>query len=96
MKLRIFREARQDMLGIGEYIAQDNPERAMAFIGELEVKIRAAAERPRSFPQRDDLYPGLRAALLRPYLILFRIEAEAVEIVPVMHGARDLSVLFGE
>jgi plasmid stabilization system protein ParE len=35
-------------------------------------------------------------AVHRPYLIFFRIEADAVRIERVLHGARDLRVLFGD
>ncbi len=33
-------------------------------------------------------------AVHRAYLILFRVEAERVEIVRVVHGARDLKRIF--
>lgn len=90
MKLRISGAARRDLDAIGVYIAKDNPVRAIGFVAELSATIRTAAERPMSFPARDDLGLGVRSASHRPYLILFRIAGDCVEIVKVIHGARDL------
>lgn len=91
MKFRISQQAAREIRGIGEYIARDNPERANSFIDELHGRVREIAERPLSFPPRPDLAPELRCALHRPYLILFRINDDAVEFVHVIHGARDVA-----
>ena len=60
--LVILPAARADLIEIGDFIALDNPVRALSFLAELERVMRAAAERPGSFAAREDLYPGLRAA----------------------------------
>lgn len=86
--------ARVDLLAIGLYIAEDNPERAESFVAELEGKAAQAAEQPRSFPMRDDVGPGLRAAGHGRYLLFFRELADEVRIVRVLHGARDLTRIF--
>ncbi len=82
--------ARQDLIEIGDFIALDDPERAASFIAEIEAKMIEAAERPASFASRSDLHPGLRAARHGRYLIFFLETADAVEIVRVLHAARDL------
>ena len=82
--------ARDDLMSIGLYIADENPERAETFIAELEAKARQATERPLSFPERSDISPGLRAAIHGRYLLLFRDLGDEVRIVRVLHGARDL------
>ena len=91
MKFRISVQAAREIRGIGEYIARDNPDRANSFIEELHARVREIADRPLSFPSRADLAPDLRCALHRPYLILFRISDDAVEIIHVIHGARDVT-----
>lgn len=83
-----------DLRSIALYIAEDNPPRALSFVDELRARATQAAERPESFPARDDLAPGLRAARLGRYLIFFLNLPEEVEIVRVLHGARDLRALF--
>ena len=85
---------RDDLLTIGTYIAEDNPVRAESFVDELEDTARQAAERPRSFPARDEISAGLRAAIQGRYLLLFRELDDEVRIVRVVHGARDLRAMF--
>jgi len=84
-----------DLAAIGDYIAEDNPDRALTFVAELETKAARVAERPLSFPARDDISPGLRAALHGRYLILFRDLPDEVRVVRVIHGARDIGRVFG-
>jgi plasmid stabilization system protein ParE len=43
---------------------------------------------------RDDLAPGLRSLAWRDYVILFRYVAGGVQVVRLLHGARDLPTLF--
>jgi toxin ParE1/3/4 len=88
---RLATAAVADLDAIFDDIAEDNPHRAVSFIDEVIDHFDAIAERPFSFPARDDLAPGLRAGLYRPYLILFRIAGGKVEIVRVIHGARDIT-----
>ena len=91
MKRHVFAPlARDDLMSIGLYIADENPERAETLIAELEAKARQAAERPLSFPERSDISPGLGAAIHGRYLLLFRDLGDEVRIVRVLHGARDL------
>lgn len=82
--------AAADLDEISAYIARDNPARAATFIAELEAQCRAVARLPLSYPARDDL--GIRMAVFRRYLVLFREEPEAnaVRIERVVHGARNL------
>lgn len=85
--------ARADLVEIGLHIAQDNPDRAESFVAELEARIRAIAERPLSFPARDDIAAGLRAAAHGRYRIFFRDLAQTIRIVRVLHSARDVKPL---
>ena len=93
-RLVIAPAARDDLMAIGAFIADDNPARALSYIAELEAKTRQIAERPASFPGRDDISPGLRAAVHGRYLLLFRELDDEVRIVRVIHGARDLPRMF--
>jgi len=75
---------------IGDFIALDNPARALSFVVEIEATMATIAERPESFPSRDELIAGLRNARHGRYLIFFLVTAGEVQIVRVLHGARDL------
>lgn len=48
---------------------------------------------PLSGPARDQLAPGLRVTFHSPYAIYYRVQADAVVIVRVIHGARDIAAL---
>ena len=83
-------EAIGDLTEIGDYIAAQNPSRAASYIGELYDKAQNIGTAPLAYPKRDDLAPGLRMAIHDLYVILFRVKARSVEIVRILHGARDL------
>ena len=94
-RLVILPAARADLIEIGDFIAQDNPGRALSFLAEIEAKMQEAFERPESFPARDDVCAGLRSARHGRYLIFFLNADEEVQIVRVLHGARDLPRILG-
>lgn len=92
--LVILPAARADLVEIGDFIAADNPGRAETFLSEIEARLIQIAERPSSFPARDDLHIGLRSARHGRYLIFFMERKDEIFIVRVLHGARDLQSLF--
>ena len=95
MKRLVFAPAaNEDLLTIGAYIAEDNPDRAESFVAELEATALRIAERLRSFPSRDEISDGLGVAVHGRYLLLFRELEADVRIVRVVHGARDLRAIF--
>lgn len=86
-------KAVEDLETIGDYIAADNPRRAVSFIDELLDVCTRIGERPKAYRRRDDLAPGLRQAVHGRYLILFTAGREGVVIERVVHGARRLEDL---
>lgn len=88
--------ARRDLVEIGDWIARDNRGRAASFVAEIEARMRKVAQRPGLFPARDDVAPGLRAARHGNYLIFFFDHGATIEIVRVLHGARDLTRLLSD
>ena len=94
MQVRLGREAIADISEIGLYIARDNPERAITFTQALRLRCRELGEFPFSAPLRSDFGPDIRIAPYRGYLLVYVVRADRVEIIRVIHGARDLSNLF--
>lgn len=90
---RVRPKALEDLEAIGDYIASDNPIRAVSFINEMEELFSRVARQPRAYRRRDDLAEGLRQAVHRRYLILFTEDLEGVVIERVIHGARRLEDL---
>lgn len=93
--LVILPAARADLVEIGDFIALDNPRRAKTFVDEIETRLIQIAERPSSFPARDELHTGLRSARHGRYLIFFMENADQVQIVRILHGSRSLPNLLG-
>jgi len=94
-RIRISLDAEVDLDSIAAFISLDNPYRAESFTEEISARILDIAERPLSFPAREEIFPGLRSALHGKYLIFFRLQGDVVEVLRIVHGARDLKSLLG-
>lgn len=96
MIVRLADEAEADLEAIGDRIAQEDPARAAAFVGELRERCLGLAR----FPKRFALVPryerhGIRHRVHGNYLIFSRVEERVVVVVHVLHGAMDYSrILF--
>ncbi|SON58437.1 putative plasmid stabilization protein (plasmid) [Hartmannibacter diazotrophicus] len=94
----ITEEAEADLERIGDYIAADNPRRAVAFVQELADRCHRLADMPRAYP----LVPryeqkGVRRRPYGEYLIFYRIGAEAVDVLHILNSAQDYeAILFPE
>ena len=90
MKVILAESALADLIAIGRYIKTYNPSRAISFVAELESRCAELATMSRAFPLvlRHE-QSGIRRRVYRGYLIFYRIGADAVEIVHVLHGAQD-------
>jgi plasmid stabilization system protein ParE len=90
MIVTITEEAERDLEVIGDYIALDDPVRAIGFISELREKCLTLAELPERFPLvvRFEAQ-GVRRRVHGNYLIFYRIEREQVVVLHILHGAQD-------
>jgi toxin ParE1/3/4 len=83
-------EAKADLIEIGAYIQADNPPRAASFIREIIAAGDSIAEMPRAFPlvlRYEER--GVRRRRYGRYLIFYRITRASIEVLHVLHGARD-------
>jgi toxin ParE1/3/4 len=85
-----------DLDAIADYIAQDNPRRALSFLREIREQILALGHRPLRFRLRTELEEEARVALVGRYAILFRIREDAVRVERVVYVTHDLLALFRE
>jgi toxin ParE1/3/4 len=93
-KLRISPRARSDLIEIWSYIADDSVKNADAFIDKLHETMQLLAGKPGSGRHREELAPGMQSFPFGRYVIFYRVVSEAVEIVRVLHGARDIGSIF--
>lgn len=87
--------ATADLEAIVDYIAADNPAAADEVVTRLEDLAAHLAERPGMGRARFDLLPNLRSFRLGRYLLFYRATTGGIEVVRVLHGARDFPALFG-
>ena len=82
--------AERDIESIGDYIAKDNPGRALSFVRELFDQCKTIAGNPLSYRLRPELEEGLRSCAYGNYVIFFSASKEEITIIRVLHGARDI------
>ena len=88
-------EAENDLLSIWRYIAEDKPQAATHLDHHDDEKCVLLAENPQLGPARPDIAPELGASPSGSFaLILYREVSNEVEIVRVLHGARNLNAIF--
>jgi toxin ParE1/3/4 len=80
--------AMADLDHIAATVAEGNPTRAVRFIKELRQRCEGLADMPHRF----QLVPrferaGVRRQVFGNYLIFYRVSAEAMEILHILHGA---------
>ena len=93
-QFRISPRASSDLIEIWSYIADDSVANADAFIDKLYQAIQALARQPGSGRHREELAPGIQSFPFGHHIIFYRVVAGAVEIVRVLHGARDIENIF--
>jgi toxin ParE1/3/4 len=82
--------AENDFEAIADWIANDNPERALTFVRELRRRCERLADAPRGYalvPRYE--HTGVRRRPYRDYLIFYRIGDGKIEVLHVLHGARE-------
>ena len=97
MKVRLLPEAEADLESIGDFIARDNPKRALLFVAELRAQVNELATRAESFPLAGiPGHPDLRRRNYRHYGIYYGVNRMArwVDVHRVIHGSRDIPRLF--
>lgn len=82
-----------DLDAVADYIARDNPGRALTFILEIYGEIKAIGKHPLHYRLRPELGADARLARVGRYVILFAVLGDTVRIERVVHGARDLPSL---
>jgi toxin ParE1/3/4 len=86
--------AQADVAEIWDFIAEGSQARADAFLDRLDQSIQDIACTPRMGRARDELIQNLRSFPFGRYVIFYLALADGIEIVRVLHGARDLHAIF--
>ncbi|UVA80748.1 type II toxin-antitoxin system RelE/ParE family toxin [Pandoraea commovens] len=96
MIVHLLPEAIVDLETVGDYIALDNPRRAVAFIQELRDRCLSLADMPYAFPvvPRYERF-GIRHRVYGNYQIFYRVveSDERIDIVHILHSARNYAAI---
>lgn len=95
MRVVISPLAERDLEAIGDYIADDNPSRALSFVAELRSQCATIAKAPQAYRVRPELGEGIRSCAHGNYMIFFTASKARLTIVRVLHGAMDILAQFG-
>jgi toxin ParE1/3/4 len=87
------RLARRDLDDIWLSVAEDNLAAADHIVDGLTARMELLERFPDLGPARPDFGPGLRALVEGKYLVVYKRGPNEVEIVRVLHGARNFSEL---
>lgn len=90
-------KAISDLADIWAYIAEDSPRQADAFAARINPDLQLLRQ-PNLGRPRTELLDGLRSMPVGRYVIFYisRVRPRGIEVVRVLHGARDLRPLFEE
>ncbi|HEY2587691.1 MAG TPA: type II toxin-antitoxin system RelE/ParE family toxin [Tepidisphaeraceae bacterium] len=99
--LRVRPAADTDVDEIAAYIARDSVEQALRFYDAVNATYKMILEAPHRWPLYGLTHSRLKEIRKRAvagfpnHLVFYRIDADMVEIVRVLHGARDLPSVLG-
>lgn len=94
LDVRLSERATRDLTDIALFIAEDNPARAQSFVTELENACLRLGAMPRAFPLlTHHRRSGIRKRTYGDYLIFYVVLTKTVEIVHILHGARDYEAI---
>lgn len=86
--------AERDLIDIWTYIAADNPDAADRLLDAIADRIEQLRKHPRMGRLRPDIAVDARFLPIGNRVVLYRLTDEVIEIVRVVHGARDVTSLF--
>jgi len=89
-------KALDDLAEIWAYIAEDSLRHADAFAAAIDREIRGLARHPLIGRARPELLTNLRSLPFGRYVVFYLSRKHGIEVVRVLHGARDLRSLFDE
>jgi plasmid stabilization system protein ParE len=96
-RARLSPSAVDDLEDIALYLGTpecfDNPALARATVSQLRAKCRSLGQFPKAHKRTPEYGAGVRRAVCKRYIILFRETEVEVRIERILHGARDIAAL---
>ena len=89
MNLVITSTAEQDLDEIETFISEDSPSAALRFLDSLSELFLKLTDMPGIGHKRAKCGKGIRSIAEGNYVIIYRLKDDNLEILRVLHGARD-------
>jgi toxin ParE1/3/4 len=86
--------SRRDYEAIWDYVAERNVSAADELLRDFDAKVVMLSEHPLAGPLRSEIRPRLRSFPVGNYLLFYRPMRGGIELLRVLHGARDLRKMF--
>lgn len=90
--VRKTKQANEDLYQIWYYIAVEhgNPRNAERFIDLLDQAMVDLSKSPNLGTSKEEYIKGIRQFVFQKYLILYFVLEDGIEVVRVLHSARDI------
>lgn len=101
-RIDVAQEARRDILRCMRYLANENANMPERFLKAFEKTCKTLLDMPRMGREKNYGHVSLRGVREFPivrfqkYLVYYRENKGKLEVVRVLHGARDLPAIFAE
>jgi toxin ParE1/3/4 len=88
--------AERDLEAILDHLDERSPRAAERLAARIDEKCRLLGEFPGMGRAREELARGLRSVVVEQYVVFYRVAPEAVQIVRILHGKRDIDTIMKE
>jgi len=93
-EVRLTRIAEESRIRIWLHLALDNPAAADRLLDTIDEKCRAYAAQPEMGDLRSELGDDVRCFPAGNYVVFYRPHDDGILVLLVIHGARDIPVVF--
>jgi toxin ParE1/3/4 len=87
--------AQQDLQEIWDFLSS---EAGNDIADQVVLGLQSACDEIAAFPEagrsREGIRPGLRSFVTRPYVCFYRPGEDGIEVIRILHSARDIDSLF--
>jgi toxin ParE1/3/4 len=92
LPLELSPRARQDFIDILRYTGETwGPKQLLIYRDKLDAALQTISSNPQTGRSREDLPPTHRASLIGSHVIVYRIDADSVGVVRILHQRMSLA-----
>ena len=80
--------AHADLIDIWLFVGAESPRAADRQLDAIHGRLQRLLEYPHTGSLREDIGPGIRRVVIGQYLAFYRVTADTVDVLRVLHGKR--------